>query len=234
MDAVLAYYYRSGPPVGLFVLIFLVIGSIALIGWYFSKGNRLKRRLRAAKPWPIAELPEDTLGKITGQARVLGGTLVGPLTGRTCVFYVATVQERRSSGRSTYWRTIITETAGVPFMLEDGSGRALVDPTGAEVALDFDGNSSSGTFHDADLRQEAFLAKHGQKSTGWVFNKGLRYREAMIEVGETIAVMGSGVREPDPEAPPEEAYRGAPKTRLRLTSSARYPLVISDASDVVQ
>lgn len=233
VDDVVAYY-RGGAPIELYLVILLIVGAIALVAWYFSKGNRLKRQLRAARPWPIAELPEDTLGKITGQARVLGGTLVGPLTGRACLYYVATVQERRSNGRSSYWRTIISESAGVPFMLEDGTGRALVDPTNADVALEFDGNSSSGTFHDADPRQEAFLARHGKKSTGWIFNKGLRYREAMIEVGETIAVMGSGVREPDPEAPPEEAYRGAPRTRLRLTSSTRYPLVISDDPTVVQ
>src|SRR5262249_37502511 len=116
---------------------------------------------------------------------------------------------------------------GVPFMVEDGSGRALVDPTGAEVVLNFDGESSSGTFHDADARQEAFLAKHGRTSKGWIFNRGLRYREAMIEAGETIAIVGSAVREPDPDAPPEEAYRGPPKTRLRLTSSTRFPLLIS-------
>jgi hypothetical protein len=232
VDDVLAY--GSSDPFGIYIFILIVIAAIALLAWYFSKNNRIKRQLRAARAWQIAELPEDTLGKVTGQARVLGGTLVGPLTGRPCVFYIATVQQRRSNGRSTYWRTIITESAGVPFMLEDGTGRALVDPTGAEVALDFDGNSSSGTFHDADPRQEAFLAKHGTKSAGWLFNKGLRYREAMIEVGETVAVMGSGVREPDPDAPPEEAYRGAPRTRLRLTSSPKYPLVISDAPDVVQ
>jgi len=225
--------YRRGAPIELYLVILLIIGAIALVAWYFSKGARIKRQLRSAKPWPIAELPEDTLGKIAGEARPIGNTLVGPLTGRACVYYLAIVEEHRSTGRSSYWKTIISESAGVPFMLEDPSGRAIVDPTGAEVALDFDGKSSSGTFHDADPVQEAFLARHGKKSTGWVFNKGLRYREAMIEVGETVAVLGSGVREPDPEAPPEQAYRGEPKTRLRLTSSSRFPLVISDDPNVI-
>ena len=63
---------------------------------------------------------------------------------------------------------------------------------------------------------------------GTALFESLRYREAMIEVGETVAVLGSGVREPDPNAPPEAAYRGAPPTPLRLTSSPRFPLIISD------
>lgn len=227
LDAVLGYR-RSGLPAEMWFLIILVIVVIVFCGWYFGAHQRLKRQLKAAKPWSLNELPEDTHGRVIGQARVLGEQLQGPLTGRACVYYIAMVEEQRSTGRSTYWRTIAQETRGVPFMLEDGTGRAIVDPNGAEVALDFDGNSKSGTFNNADPVQEQFLARHGQKSEGWVFNKTLRYREAMIEIGETIAVLGSGTREPDPNAAPEAAYRGAPATRLRLTSSPRFPLIISD------
>jgi hypothetical protein len=219
---------RSSLPAEAWVAIIVVIVLIIVVSWYFSHGARLKRQLKAAKPWALAELPEDTHGRVIGQAYPLGEQLVGPLTGRPCVYYIATVEEQRSTGRSTYWKTIASETRGVPFMLQDGSGRAIVDPNGAQVALDFDGNSKSGTFDPADPVQEAFLSRHGAKSQGWVFNKSLRYREAMIEVGEMIAVLGSGVREADPNAPPEAAYRGSPPTRLRLTSSPKFPLVISD------
>ena len=228
VDAVLGYRSRSSLPGEMWLFIIVAIVVIAICGWYFGARQRLKRQLRQAKPWSLSELPEDTHGRVIGQARALGEELAGPLTGRRCVYYIAIVEEQRSTGRSSYWRTIASETRGVPFMLEDGTGRAIVDPNGAQVALDFDGNSKSGTFNQADPVQEQFLAKHGQKSEGWVFNKTLRYREAMIEVGETIAVLGSGTREPDPNAAPEAAYRGAPPTRLRLTSSPKFPLIISD------
>lgn len=228
LQAVMAYRRSGSLPAGAWFAIILVIVVILIVSWYFSHGARIKRQLKSARPWALAELPEDTHGRVIGQAHPLQEQLQGPLTGRPCVYYIAQVEEQRSTGRSTYWRTIASETRGVPFVLVDGTGRAIVDPNGAQVALDFDGNSKSGTFNSADPVQEAFLARHGQKSQGWVFNKTLRYREAMIEVGETIAVLGSGVREPDPYAPPEAAYRGAPPTRLRLTSSARFPLVISD------
>ena len=228
VDAVLGYRSRSSLPGELWFVIIVAIVVIAICGWYFGAAQRMKRQLGQAKPWSLNELPEDTHGRVIGQARALGEELAGPLTGRRCVYYIAIVEEQRSTGRSSYWRTIASETRGVPFMLEDGTGRAIVDPNGAQVALDFDGNSKSGTFNQADPVQEQFLAKHGQKSEGWVFNKTLRYREAMIEVGETIAVLGSGTREPDPNAAPEAAYRGAPPTRLRLTSSPKFPLIISD------
>lgn len=227
LDAVLAYR-RSGIPLNAWIVIILIVCVIGVVSWYFGATQRLKRQLKGAKPWSLNELPEDTHGRVIGQARAIGEHLAGPLTGRTCVYYIAIVEEQRSTGRSSYWRTVASETRGVPFMIEDGTGRAIIDPNGAQVALDFDGNSKSGTFNKADPVQEAFLARHGQNSEGWVFNKTLRYREAMIEIGETISVLGSGTREPDPHAAPEAAYRGAPPTRLRLTSSPRFPLIISD------
>lgn len=56
----------------------------------------------------------------------------------------------------------------------------------------------------------------------------LHYREAVIEIGETVSVLGSGTREPDPDAPPSAAYRDGSRTRLRLTSSKQHPLCITD------
>ena len=58
--------------------------------------------------------------------------------------------------------------------------------------------------------------------------------ESPDPAGYEAVVLGSGVREPDPNAPPEAAYRGAPPTRLRLTSSAKFPLVISDDPSTTQ
>lgn len=165
---------------------------------------------------------------MVGRALALDETLRAPLSGRPCVHYIVTVEEKRHRRKSSYWKTIIKEARTVAFALEDDSGRAIVDATAARIALDFDGRSTSGTFDDPSEAERAFLARHGEKGQGWIFNRALRYREAVIAEGETIAVLGAGTREPDPDAPFTEAYRGDARTRLRLTSSAKYPLVISD------
>lgn len=202
--------------------------AILVTSWYFSDGQKIRRTLRGAPAKRIAELGDDQLGKVVGRAHGLTETLEAPITGRRCVYFAVTVEERRSTGKSHHWRTVIREARGVPFMLEDDSGRALIDATAARVAADFDGHSRSGTFDDPTPAEKAFLDRHGQDGQRWLFNRTLRYREAVIEEGETIAVLGSGTREPDPDAPPTEAYRGEVATRLRLTSSRKYPLVISD------
>ena len=230
----LLYRSRGDGMVGIYVGIFVVFMAIAIIVWAFSKSRRIKRQLRALKALPIGQLPENTLGKIVGAAHPVGHTLIGPLTGRHCLYYVAIVEQHVSTGRSSYWKQIIKEEMGVMFQIVDPSGRAIVDPAGADVELTFDGNSKSGTFNDADPIQEAFLQRHGKSSAGWVFNKGLRYKEAMIEINETVAVLGSGIREPDPMMAPAQDYRSGPPTLLRLTSSPKFPLVISDDPTTTQ
>ena len=216
------------------LLILGVAGFAAWAFWYYSDEQTIRRTLRKTPTKRIQDLRDDELGKVVGRARGVGTTLASPLFGRRCVYFVAIVEEHRSSGKSSYWKTIIRETRGVPFMLEDSSGRALVDASNARIAIDFDAKSQSGTFDDPNEMENAFLARHCEKGQGWVFNRALRYREAVIEEGETIAVLGAGTREPDPDAAPTEAYRGDAPTRLRLTSSRKYPLVISDDPAVAQ
>jgi hypothetical protein len=208
------------------VVVFLAVTALA-------KGATV-RKLRNARSFAIAELAEGQAGRVIGEAFPIGVTLQGPLTGRDCVYYIAKVEQHHSTGRSSYWKTIVEEERGVPFALTDGTGRAIVDPTHAEIALDFDSKSTSGTFDDANDVERAFLERHHESSQGWLFNKSLRYREAVIHVGERIAVLGEGVREPDPDAEPSGDYRGAAPTRLRLTSTPRFPLVISDSPDATQ
>lgn len=213
---------------GIFALAVVVIAVVFGASWHFSENQTIRRQLRKAPMKRIAELGDDQLGKVVGRARGLVETLEAPLTGRRCVYFSVTVEEHRSNGKTHQWRTVIREARGVPFMLEDNSGRALIDATAARIAVDFDDKSQSGTFDDPTPAEKAFLERHGQKGQGWLFNRKLRYREAVIAEGETIAVLGAGTREPDPDAPPTEAYRGDAPTRLRLTSSRKHPLVISD------
>jgi hypothetical protein len=218
--------------VGIVVLVAVAAVMFSVAFWYYSENATIRRQLRKARAKRIAELGDAELGKVVGSARHIDELLHAPLTGRPCVYFIAVVEEKRSTGKSSYWKTIVKEERSVAFVLEDASGCAIVDPTAARIAIDFDGRSTSGTFDDPTDAEREFLARHGERGQGWIFNRSLRYREAVIEDGETVAVLGAGTREPDPDAPPTAAYRGDAPTRLRLTSSRKYPLVISDDPSV--
>jgi hypothetical protein len=215
------------------IMLALVIGGAVVFAIaYWSPDAVNKRKLKRAQRYRIADLTENTLGRLVGAATPIDVTLTAPLSGRPCVMYIARVEEQHRSGKTTTWRTKVREAQSVRFVLADGSGRAIIDPTGAELALEFDSRSRSGTFDDPTPAEKAFLERHMQSGSGFLgFNRTLRYSEAIIEVGEQVAVLGQGIREPDPDAPPVDAYRGDAPTRLRLTSSAQHPLVISDAPE---
>lgn len=226
---VLARYRSSGNmDPGTAVALILLGLLILVVIWYFSKPQRLKREIASAQKWRIAELPDSTLGRIVGVVKPVGEVLTSPLGGRRCIYYLAQV---RTGGKHP--KTVAQEERSVACTVEDDSGRALVDVAGAEMVVNQDAATTSGTFDNPTEIEAAFLAKHGQSGTGMVFNRALVYREWTIEVGETIAVLGAGVREPDPDAPPVDAYRGEPRMRLRLTSTPRWRLRISDHRDTM-
>jgi hypothetical protein len=218
---------------GIVVLAILVFGAIAFFGWYAGETQSTLRRLRATPQLPIGQVPEGTEVRIRGRVEPLSPPGQAPLTGRACVFYEVIVEEKRG-GKNKHWVRVIREIHGVPFAVVDDTGRAIVDASGAKLALHHDVTTRSGTLDDADAREQALLARHNIAATGWVFNKTMRYSEAVIEPGETVVVAGQGIREPDPDAVGQVAgYREGLPTRLRLTSSATFPLYVSDrAGDV--
>ncbi|HSN25713.1 MAG TPA: hypothetical protein VLT45_05490 [Kofleriaceae bacterium] len=199
---------------------------------YFSRASQLTRELGRYPRMSLAELPEGTLGRVVGKAVALDDTLEAPLSGRPCLYYTSIVEV--SDGKD--WKEIIREDRAVMFVLDDGSERAIVDPSSSKVVLDFMETGSSGTFDKPTAREQAFLDAHDTASThaGGLFNRSLRYREAMIEVGGTIAIYGATTREPDPNARPDGGYRGDAPTQLRMTSSRKQPMVISNSASATR
>jgi hypothetical protein len=101
---------------------------------------------------------------------------------------------------------LIAETGGVPFVVEDETGVAIVDPAGALGAFELDDRSS--WFAGPSERHKAFAARFAMEDS-----LGLSYHEGIVSIGETVAVVGFGQR------------TGG---RLRMSSSPKLPLVICD------
>jgi hypothetical protein len=186
--------------------LFLIGGVLFLIGIIVTLSNlknwKRRKRIIATPTTPIAHAPGNGLVEIKG--RVVPseqGIVQTPFSGRHAVWTRITVQELRSSGRNTYWYTILTEADGRVFMIDDGSGQyARVMPAGANVMLDKQNIASSGTFNDAQPHLEAFLMSRGLKSTSWLgLNKSMRYEEEMLAPGEPVYALGPSRREQGPQ-----------------------------------
>ena len=125
-------------------LVFAALSTAVVAGaggvTYLGSEWRLRRTLRRAPRWPLASLPENTLGRITGTAHPFEGEqLTAPLTGRPCVLFIALVEQRgRRRGDRALWTRLAVERRSLVFVLEDAGHRAIVDPMRARVTIDFD------------------------------------------------------------------------------------------------
>jgi hypothetical protein len=87
-----------------------------------------------------------------------------------------------------------------------------------------------GYFDSPTDVQQAILVRHGIRAEGVLFTKRARFHEAVVEVGDDVAAIGAGIREPDLTSPRESDYRAAFPTRLYVTNSASAPLSLMHES----
>jgi hypothetical protein len=194
-----------------------------------SPNATMRRQLKATPRVKIAELPESQVGCTVGRTRPLEQTpmLEAPLTGRPCLFYLVEVELQ--AGRN--WRLIARERSPLPFIIQDGTGRAVIEP--AEARLDIAFDFVDYVWNNPRQREHAFLLRVQPTIVGVLFTNQVRFREAIIGVDELVSVLGAGVREADPLAPPTESYRGEPKTRLRFSSAPDAELLVSAAKETI-
>jgi hypothetical protein len=189
-----------------------------------SLADRKHRRwMRKAPTFLIRDMPENTFAKIVGHARPFRGrALEAPLSKRKCVYYDISIDLMTDA--NSYLRTIATYQDGLPFVLQDNTGAAIIDPAHAFVSSGIDATATSNG-HDVTDTQKALLQR---ASVGVAIDDSLRYREAVLEIDEMVAIFGGGIREPDPDGVGAMTYRDSAPTRLHLTGTAKFPLFISD------
>jgi hypothetical protein len=189
-----------------------------------SMRARWRRKALAATSTPLVRIADALSG---GRARIAGvvksgPTIAAPLSGRPCVCFEIAIREPRRGDR---WETVLIERGGVPFVIEDAGGRALVDPQGASLMLTHsESTGDDGDEHPAAL--DPIFVRAG-------IPPDRRARavccESAVAIGDPVAVAGTGVAEPDPDGgAPAAAYRDAPAVRLRFATTTRASLMISN------
>jgi hypothetical protein len=122
-----------------FVLGLIILGTC--IAFYFIW--RSLHRARIIEDTPTARLRSAHQGyvELEGVGRLLEGLpVVGPLTGTHCLWYRYKIEHREShqdsrGHRSSHWSTVQSGTSDALFLLDDGTGRCIIDPDGAEVVV---------------------------------------------------------------------------------------------------
>ena len=208
-----------------FVAVFAIF---LIIGFIFNKETIIKRKLKNAPFKKLGDFKDNDLAKIVGKVEVVGEPLIAPLSKRKCAFYTVLVEKRVSSGRNSNWKTIIEENFKTRFLIRDGDQCAFINDDKLKFYIVQDASYSSGFMEDATPTLEHYLQQHGYKSEGFLgFNKSMRYKEGVLEIGEEIAVFGKGKwREAIGMRLPESLGR-----ILEISSTEKVPVYISDDPD---
>ncbi|MFC6757425.1 MULTISPECIES: GIDE domain-containing protein [Haloarcula] len=196
------------------VLLQLVALAALAVGGYFcyTGGRRLRTVYHILRndPLPVRDLhghrgPVEIEGRaVEGDA----GTVEAPFTGSRCLAYTCEVEELRQSGKSQSWETLDTGMGGVDFVVDDGTGRVVVNPEGADIHLE----SHSVTIPphtELPERIARYVAENETvdpqdrvvdlKITQFEVGNKQRFTERRLDIGETVYVCGQATRGPSAE-----------------------------------
>jgi len=108
-----------------------------------------------------------------------------PLSKRPCIWYRYTVERRKSEGG---WETVDSGTSSETFLLDDGTGRVVVDPDGAEVTVKVKQTWTSRSSSVASAESMRFARRLGVPDA--LAGDLYRHTEERLLPGKRLYVLG--------------------------------------------
>lgn len=209
-----------------------IILAIFILKNYYSRKAIVKRKLKKAVGKKISSFQSGDIAKVVGHVEFVGEPLIAPLSGRRCAYYYVLVEQLVSSGKSSHWKKIIEEEVGGTFAIRDGRYRAHIDSNSTlKTYLVQDEEYNSGFRNDATDTLEGYLQAHGMDSENFLgINKTIRYKEGVLEEGESMAVIGRGEWKNAREVSLPDSLGRV----LVLSSTEDEPIYLSDDPDTVE
>jgi hypothetical protein len=180
-------------------LIFFIAFAV-FAGILYSVGKKYHDEWKAMVETPTSKVVDIEPGRVEVKGKIVpipGKMEYAPLTANECVQFEVITQEYRSSGKSHYWATIHKVKRGGPFLVEDDSGKVLVDPEGAGLDKVQTMETQQGMFADMNANAQSHIKMHGIREKGYfgVFKRKLKVVESIIPVGKDIYVLGDAIEE---------------------------------------
>jgi hypothetical protein len=193
----------------LFLLVFAAIGGYLL----YTGGRELYTVVHILRNDPV---DIRTLDGYTGPVEIEGtavvdddsGTVTSPFTGSECLAYTYEVEELRSSGKNSNWKTLDEGMGGVNFLVDDGTDRVLVDPSDADVRFESHTVTVPPGTELPDRLAEYVAATEAVDAQDRTLNLVVtelavgnkqRFTERRLDLGEHVYVYGQAKRGPAAE-----------------------------------
>ncbi|WP_017462886.1 GIDE domain-containing protein [Dyella ginsengisoli] len=172
--------YKAVADAVIGMTLFGALGAIGLVGWY-----RSLKRARMIEDVPTSRTRSAAQGHVElvgHQFAASGKALLAPLTGVPCTWWRYRIEQYKvdytAPGRR-HWVTLEQAVSSDPILIDDGKGRMLVDPRGAEVMP---------SVKDCWRNNQASLSRPMAVRNGR--SGRFRYTEERMHEGETFYVIG--------------------------------------------
>lgn len=166
--------------------------SIMGMGWFGLGFSRLKLK-RLIENTPTSKIRSMAMGQveIKGQAVDLT-TFIAPFSQRQCVYYQYKIQKLVKDKNGSHWSTFESgDTKTVPFYIQDDTGRALINPAGAEIDISDSYDHKATEFSSVPGHIVEFLnARNIEINTFFGGTRELRFIEGILFPGQPVYVLG--------------------------------------------
>ncbi|PHS23405.1 MAG: hypothetical protein COA83_09960 [Methylophaga sp.] len=122
-----------------FLVATVLISTIGLYAFYLMVKKHHITRLIENTPTSKIRSAAQGYVELNGKAKLMdGASIVSPISGRACVWYRYKIEKevthRDSKGNTTTsWQTIKSASSDELFLIEDETGRCIIDPDDADV-----------------------------------------------------------------------------------------------------
>src|SRR6266853_5234811 len=195
------------------------LGIAALLGVYsgiylFRRGFLMLQHKRLIQNTPLSKIRSASMGLVEVSGMAKGPqTIRAGITGEPCYYYRARAWQESESGDKGEWKQVADETVGIPFFVDDGTGKMLIFPQGArlDVHRNFREEYGGSIFASRDLVPDSvrkFLLRHGIFPSGMI-----RLEQHCILPGFPLFVFGTLGENPE-----KNPWPPAPHARVPATS----------------
>lgn len=190
--------------------------NVARHHWYRKRTIQRMRKI----PRSLVATVENEYARIVGTAAAHGGSQVyGAVTGRRCLAYELEVQVGRGVRPDWFYLEPVFEAC--EFSVNDGTGiLAVIPQSDAEIVLLQDAAWNEVSSKQERRRLVEIYRDRRPIRRGWLLREpALRYREAILAPGETVAVSGYVARTREDAGPesPAKSMRGTDATPVAIS-----------------
>lgn len=191
--------------------------------------DRLRRRrtVRRGTPSPIAELALGKSQLVRGRVGIAAEPLAAPTSGGPCVCYRVDIEQLGESVElASRWDPLASAQGGTTFLVDDGTGRVLVDASAHFELLQPVAGESPRLGDLGNVRVAGILRSQG-RDPGPAAERpdSLRWLERVVRPGDTVTVLGTAQGH-EPNVHGEPAGPRSLPMMLVVRGSATEPVLI--------